>query len=45
MTNVNEVLDRASKLKTNEEAGIMALNRELIILVKDKLSLNYVDHF
>ena len=31
--------------KTNEEAGIMALNRELIILVKDKLSLNYVDHF
>ena len=32
-------------LKTNDEAGIMALNRELIILVKDKLSLNYVDHF
>ena len=31
--------------KTNEEAGIMVLNRELIILVKDKLSLNYVDHF
>lgn len=31
--------------KTNEEAGIMVLNRELIILVKDKLSLSYVDHF